>query len=89
MYCEILMSMLGYSSSSLFDWKQAKSQNSQNIPQKRFSRIGTDIRQLTERKEDFFQTRTEIKKLLLKFGDEVMIDSHSKINSMLESMQIK
>ena len=83
------MSMLGYSSSSLFDWKQAKPQNSQNIPQKRFSRIGTDIRQLTERKKDFFQTQTEIKKLLLKFGDEVMIDSHSKINSMLESMQNK
>ena len=83
MYCEILMSMLGYSSDSLFEWRPKPLQNQPN--EKRISSIGKDIRELTQSSENFQETLFQIQQLILKLGDEAIIDSNSKLASIFDS----
>ena len=77
MYCEILLSMLGYSSESLFQRKHEVP--SQIRQESQFSSIGKDIRRLTQPSEDFSYTKNRIKQLIFKVGDDIMIDPSSKI----------
>lgn len=84
MYCEILMSMLGYSNEALFQYQPPSSNPFPKPNEHRVSKVGRDIRQLTEHAQDFHQIHGEIKGLLIKFGDVLMIDSNKKINSILE-----
>jgi DNA-binding ferritin-like protein len=77
------MSMLGYSSDSLFEWRQKTKKNQSN--EKRISTIGKDIRELTQSNQNFQETLSQIQQLILKLGDEAIIDSNSKLTSLFNS----
>ena len=82
------MSMLGYSSKSMFEYKMPTSRIVNQVKDQRISPIGRDIRELTQQNTEFIQTQTDIKRLLIKLGDESMIDSNRKIHSMFEGRKL-